>query len=130
MHYYEEKLFNVHKFPYWFRYVYDTFVLFPSNIDFSSLLSLVKPIDSCVQFTLEVQNDNSFSFLDVLIFKDIDRFSTTVFRKSFSVSLPPHIFSNHPPQQKMSAFYTYVYRALHICSDPSNMSNELNNLIF
>ena len=26
----------------------------------------------------------------------------------------------------MAAFYTYVYRALHICSDLSNLSNEIN----
>ena len=85
-------------------------------------------IDPCIQFTLEIENDNPLPFLDVLVSKDIDRFSTTVFRKSFSVSLPPHALSNHPPQQKMAAFYTYVYRALHICSDPSNLSNELNYL--
>ena len=28
MHYFEEKLFSVHKFSHWFRYVDDTFVLF------------------------------------------------------------------------------------------------------
>ena len=28
----------------------------------------------------------------------------------------------------MAAFYTYVYRAVHICSDPSVLSNELNYL--
>ena len=76
-----EKLFIVNKYPQWFRYVDDTFVLVPSNTDFSNLLSLVNSIDSCIQFTLEVESDNSLSFLDVLISKDIDWFSTTVFRK-------------------------------------------------
>ena len=85
-------------------------------------------IDRCNQFTLEVEKDNSLPFLDILVSKDTDRFSTTVLRKSFSVSLPPHALSNHPPRQKMAAFYTYVYRALHTCSDPSNLSNELNYL--
>ena len=28
----------------------------------------------------------------------------------------------------MATFYTYFYRALHICSDPSSLSNELNYL--
>ena len=78
---------------------------------------------ACIQFTLEVEKDNSLSFLDVLFSKDIDWFSSTVFRKSFSSSL-----SNHPPQQKMAVFYTYVYHALHICSDASNPCNELNCL--
>ena len=68
----------------------DTFVLVPSITDFSSLLSLVNSIDSCIQFTLEVKNDNSLSFLDVLISKGIDRFPTIVFRKSFLVSFPLH----------------------------------------
>ena len=113
-----------------FRYVGDTFVVLPSNTDFSILLSLVNLIDSCNQFTSEVENNNSLSFLDVLVAKDIDRFSMTVLRKSFSVSLLPHALSNHSPQQKIAAFYTYVYRALHICSDPSNFSNELDYLNF
>ena len=56
MHYFEEKLFSVHKFPHWFGYVDDSFVLVPSNTDFSSLLSLVNAIDSCNQFTLEVES--------------------------------------------------------------------------
>ena len=57
----------------------------------------------------------------------IDRFSMIVFRRSFAVSLPPYALSNNLTEQKMAAFYTYVYRSLHICSDPSP-SNELNFL--
>ena len=48
--------------------------------------------------------------------------------KSFSVCLLLHALSNHPLEQKMATFYVYVYRASHICSDPSNLSNELNYL--
>ena len=83
MYYFEEKLFSVCKFPHWFKYVDDIFVLVPFNTDFPSLLSLVNSIDCCTQFTLEVENDKSLSFLDILVFKDIDRFSMTVFRKLF-----------------------------------------------
>ena len=63
MHYFEEKLFSVHKFPHWFRYVDDTFILAPSNTDFYSLLSLVNSIDSYIQFTLEVEKTILFRFL-------------------------------------------------------------------
>ena len=35
MHYFEEKHFNVHKFLHRFRYVNDTFILVPSNTNFS-----------------------------------------------------------------------------------------------
>ena len=70
MYYFEEILFSVHKFPDRFRYVDDTFVLVPSNTDFFSLLCLVNLIDNCIQFTLEVENDNPLLFLNVLVSKD------------------------------------------------------------
>ena len=59
--------------------------------------------------------------------KHIDQFSTIVFRKLFSVSLPPHAISNHPLQQKRTFLHTYVYHALKICSDPY-LFNEFNYL--
>ena len=36
VHHFKEKLFNEQKFPHWFRYVDDIFILIPSNTDFSS----------------------------------------------------------------------------------------------
>ena len=89
---------------------------------------MVNSVDPCIQFTFEVENDNSLSFLDVLVSKHNNRFSTAVFRKNFAISAPPHALSNHAPSQKIAAFYTYVYRALKICSDDSILSKELNYL--
>ena len=93
----KKKVFCIHILPHWFKYVDDTFVLVSSSSDFSSSPFLVNSIDSCIQFTFEVLNDNSLSFLDILVSKHIDRFSTIVFRKSFSVSLLPHALSIHIP---------------------------------
>ena len=45
--------------------------------------------------------------------------------KKVSSFIPLHALSNHSPQQKMAAFYTYLYRVLHISSDLSNLSNEI-----
>ena len=39
------------------------------------------------------------------------QFSTTVFKKSFTVPPPPRVLSKHLPQQKMVVFYAYVHRA-------------------
>ena len=38
------------------------------------------------------------------------------------------VISCCPPQQKMSGFYCYAFRALHICSNLPDLSNELNHL--
>ena len=45
-----------------------------------------------------------------------------------NVSLPPNVSSNHPRQQRVSAFYTYANRALRICPDYSSLNSETNFL--
>ena len=39
---------------------------------------------------------------------------------------PPHALFNHSPQQYIAAFYSNVQCALNICSDPSDLTPELN----
>ena len=46
--------------------------------------------------------------------------------KTFSVSPSLQAPSSHPPQLKRAALYTYIFRTLEICSDPSDLSNEFN----
>ena len=67
-------------------------------------------------------------FLDTLVSRSEKGFSTSVCRKYFAVSLPPHSRSFHPPSQKMAAFYTFVNRALNICSDPISFNSEIQYL--
>ena len=57
--------------------------LFPSNTAYSSLLSSVNSINCCIQFPFIFENNNSFSFLDLLDTKYINQSLVTVFRKSF-----------------------------------------------
>ena len=80
MHYFEEKLFSVYKFPHWFRYVNDPSVLVPSITDFSKLLSYVKSIGRYIQRTFDVENDNYLSFFDALVSRHIDCFLMIVCR--------------------------------------------------
>lgn len=110
-----KKPFRLDKFPFWFRYVYDTFILILSELDLSNLLIFINYIYPCIQFTLEVKEDNSLPCLDVLVSMHSDRFSTSGYRKSFSVPLPPRVLSNHRPKKKKCLFiflflgrYTFV----------------------
>ena len=117
MSYFEVKLFNCLKFPFYVRYVDDWFVLIDQNHQNLSLsLDIMNSVDPCIQFTYEVEDNNRLPFLDVLVVNNGEEFITTVYRKPFAVCLPPHRLSSHPPNQKLAAFKTYVYRALNICS--------------
>ena len=130
MHYFEIKLLKMLNFKCWMCYVDDTFILIENPFDINHVLKVANSVDSHIQFTFELEDSNTLPFLDVLVIKCDSSFKTCVYRKPFSVSCPPHALSNHPANQKISAFYTYVYRALNICSDSSLLKKELNYLKF
>lgn len=68
------------------------YILIPSNLDLSILLTLVNSVDPKIQFTLEVEENNSLLFLDVLVSKHSDRYSTAGYRNLYAVSLPLYAF--------------------------------------
>ena len=66
----------------WRRYVDDTFVLWPHGADqLEEFHAHLNNQHLQIQFTKEVEENDKISFLDVLVKKESDRFSTTVYRK-------------------------------------------------
>ena len=51
----------------WLRYVEGTFFLWPHQEDVQALMDHVNSIHPSVQFTIEKEQGNKFSFLDMLI---------------------------------------------------------------
>ena len=94
------------------------------------LQSLVSKTDPYILFSIKVENNDSPLFLDVLFSKHKNLLSVAVFGKIFTEFLPPHVLFSHPFQQKMAASYTYTFHALHIFSETSDLSFELNYLQF
>ena len=69
------------------------------------------------QFTLEIEIANKTSFLDVLIIRNLDELSFTIYRKLTQNNRYLDFESNHPPQVKRGVVISLVDRALNICSD-------------
>ncbi|XP_042900825.2 uncharacterized protein [Parasteatoda tepidariorum] len=127
MPYFESKLFKLLTFPFYKRYVDDSFALLEdNNCNLDQILNVMNSIDSCIQFTFELESDQKLPFLDVLVTRNDNSFHTTVFRKPFPVSLPPHYKSSHPPNQKLASFRSFVYRVVNICSNNDLLDAELN----
>lgn len=61
-----------------------------------------------------------------MIFRENNSVHTTVYRKSFAVSLPTHRLPSHPTSQKFVAFNTYVYMALKNFSLENFLKAELH----
>lgn len=121
---------NYHEKPLiWIRYVDDIFLIWNFGKDslatFHNYLNKQHPK---IEFTLELMCNNSLPFLDVHVKKVNNHIETSVYRKPFSVTTIPHNRSSHPLSQKMSSFYTLIYRALHICSNETYLNSELDFL--
>ena len=69
------------KSVYYKRYVDDIFVLFEKPEQVSWFVNYTNKRHKNIKFLFETEKDNSFSFLDVKICREKDKFATSVFRK-------------------------------------------------
>nr|VZI40321.1 unnamed protein product [Spirometra erinaceieuropaei] len=92
----ESLVFRHHKPTFWARYVDDTFVV----IDRDQLLTFKERLNAVfpgIQFTMEEEENNQLSFLDVLICrKDCGELKTKVFRKATNTMQVLNFSSNNP----------------------------------
>lgn len=113
----------------WFRYVDDTFVIWPHGPDrLTDFLTFLNSQHPNIKFTMEVERDRKIPFLDVLIQrKDDNSLGYKVYRKPTHTDRYLHASSHHHPAQKNSVVSSLVYRALTISQD-DNLEHELSHL--
>ena len=68
---------------YYNRYVDDTFALFRNEYDAECFQEFANSRHPNIKFTIEKEESNKLSFLDVQVFRDDDHFSTTIYRKKY-----------------------------------------------
>ena len=76
---------------------------------------------------MEIENNNSIAFLDVLVSKNNCRLTTTVHRKPTHTDRYLNYRSNHHPLIKLGIIKCLRNRALNVCSE-GNLPSELNRL--
>ena len=111
----------------YFRYVDDTFVIFSSELDcdcFHEKLNLLHP---ALNFTVEKEQNNSLSFLDVLVEKEGTGFLTSVYKKPTFTGQYIRWNSFSPKSRNISLIKTLVHRALMICSK-TKLGSELDRV--
>ena len=86
----------------------------------NKLLSLVinhlNSLHPNLKFSLKFENSSSLSFLDVLITRSNNQFSTSVYRKSTNTPLSINFYSFSYMQYKLSSVKALIYRAYHVSS--------------
>ena len=112
----------------WKRYVDDTLAYIKIET-LNDTLNKLNSFDEKIKFTYEIEVDNKISFLDVLIQHEKDgKLQTSVFRKETNTDVYINWHSHVPLQWKKSTLRSLVNRALHICSLPSSLAQEIDHL--
>ncbi|BHF71979.1 hypothetical protein SprV_0401504100 [Sparganum proliferum] len=120
----ESLVFQHHRPKFWARYVDDTFAVIERDqmLTFKERLNSVFPD---IQFTMEEEENNQLTFLDVLVCrKDCGGLKTKAFRKATNTTQILNSNSNHPISHKRSCARTLYRRVETHCSEPEDKFAE------
>ena len=81
-----------------------------------------------IKFSFETEKDNFFSFLDVKICREKDKFTTSVFRKDTFSDVYTNISSFVALKHKFGLVHTLLQRSFTIVSDFSKFHFDVDSL--
>ncbi len=107
------------------RYVDDTFCLFRNRDHIALFLNFINSQHPNIKFTYETETENSLPFLDVLVTREGNCFTTSLFRKKTFTGLYTDFSSLAPDKYKKNLISVLLYRAFHICSTYKTFHDEI-----
>jgi hypothetical protein len=113
---------------FWFRYVDDTFVIWPHGQEkLEDFLNHLNGLHNKIQFTME-KEEGHLPFLDIDIYRKTDgSLGHKVHRKSTHTNLYLHQNSHHHPANKQSVLASLIHRVKALC-DQDSLPQELEFL--
>ena len=94
------------------RYVDDTFALFKTNFDAERFLTFINTLHPNIKFTIEYENNDQLPFLDILVTRHQEGFSTSVYRKQTFTGSGTNFYSFCFFNFKLNSLMTLLHRAL------------------
>ena len=88
------------------RYVDDIFVLFSSEEHLQLFVDYMNKQHRCINFTSEIEKNNTFSFLDINIIRQNNQLKTSVYRKPTFSGIFTHYESYIEQSYKKSMIFT------------------------
>lgn len=114
----------------WKRFVNDTYIVWTHGKDkLDNFLKHINNQSNSIKFTMEVEDNGTLPFLDILIKRNKDgAISHQVYRKKTHTEHYLHANSHHHPAQKLGILNTLAMRAVRI-SDHDHFEQEKNHLL-
>ena len=95
---------------YYRRFMDDTFVLFKSEKDVNKFHKYIGSRHKNISFTFETEKENCLPFLDVLVSRDGNNFSTSLYRKPTFSGLYSNVMSFMPISYKKLLLFTLLFK--------------------
>ena len=115
----------------WKRFVDDIFGIFngtPQQLkDFHCYINTIHPN---INFTLETENNNSITFLDLKITKSNNQLEFSIYRKPTTTTQVIPFDSSSPMTHKLAAFRSFFNRLVNIPLNTTAYKKELNTIFF
>jgi hypothetical protein len=118
-----------HKPICWYRYVDDTFVIWPhGQVKLLEFLDHLNGLQKNIRFTMETEKEGHLPFLDIDIYRRTDSsLGHKVYRKPTHTNLYLQQNSHHHPAHKQSVLTSLIHRARTLC-DKDSLPQELEFL--
>ena len=114
------------KVKIWKRYIDDIFTIVKGNRDNAlEILNDINQIHKNIQFTMELEEENSIPFLDVRVKRTNQLIETSVYRKKMNTNLYMKWDNCLPKYQKLGLISSLVARAYHLCLSDVIVNNEI-----
>ena len=113
---------------YYRRYVDDVFLMFQNKSHVLKFLRYMNSRHPNIKFTVEEEENNSLSFLDIKITRVGDKLTTSIYRKKTFSGVYLNYNSFLPRDYKRGLISTLLYRAYTLCSDYNNIHLEITKL--
>ena len=115
------------KFTYWYRYVDDILAAFVgTQRQLNVFFDFINELHPNINFTMEIESNNSINFLDLTISKHSNFHDFAIFRKPSHTDMVIHNSSYHPRSHKLAAFHSMIHRLSSVPLNNDNFSSELN----
>ena len=107
------------------RFVDDTFALFQNLDEANKFLNFINSRHPNIKFTMETEQEDCLSFLDISVSRTNNNFSTGVYRKPTFTGLGLNFYSFSSFKFKLNSCKTLLHRAYNICSDWAKFHSEM-----
>ena len=111
----------------WFRYVDDVFAS-TKNGDTSKILEYLNKQHPNIKFTIEKEEKNQLPFLDTLVTRQVNRYTTSIYRKKTFTGVYLNWKSLTSRKYKIGLINSLIDRVWKICTLPEERDIELKKI--